>query len=417
MSGKLFLECNMGAAGDMLMAALLELHEDPAGFLTALKALDIPGVEIRTARVSKCGILGTQVSVSVNGCEEKSDDVVAQPHGACGHDHSHGHDHGHMHDHAHHAHEGHSHRHGSVADVRRIVSGLSVSERVKADALAVYDLIAEAESRAHGVPVTEVHFHEVGALDAVVDIVGVCMLIEALAPAEISASPVHVGSGQVRCAHGVLPVPTPATAHILRGIPTYSDGTQGELCTPTGAALLRHFAARFENMPQMRTTRIGYGMGHKDFAVANCLRAFWGEAERAAEDVWEFSCNLDDMTPEAVAFAQQRLMEAGALDVWTQAIGMKKGRLGVLLCCLCRADERERFAALLFRYTTTLGLRGRHCSRFVLDREISECRTPCGTLRVKRASGYGVARAKAEYEDVARIAREKDIAFFDVPAD
>ena len=285
---------------------------------------------------------------------------------------------------------------------------------VKDQALAVYKLIAEAESHAHGVPVGYVHFHEVGAMDAVADVVSFCLLMEELAPEQVVVSPVHVGSGQVRCAHGILPVPAPATAHILQGVPVYGGAVRGELCTPTGAALLRHFATSFGPMPVMTVTATGYGMGKKDFEWANCVRAHLGNTGGEGDQVLELSCNLDDMTPETLGYAQELLMEAGALDVFTTPAGMKKNRPGVLLTCVCRDGEGKKFADLMLRHTTTLGVREKQCRRYVLPREILTRSTPYGEIRVKVAQGDGFTKSKAEYEDVARAAREHGVSISQV---
>ena len=209
-------------------------------------------------------------------------------------------------------------------DVEHVVSHMAVSDKVKRDILAVYGLIAQAESRVHGVPVPEIHFHEVGTLDAIADVTAVCLLMEELSPDQVAASPVHVGCGQVQCAHGLLPVPTPATAELLRDIPIYGGEIRGELCTPTGAALLRHFVTSFGPVPAMRTEAIGYGMGKKDFPAANCVRALLGETRDQTDLVVELSCNLDDMGAEDIGFAMEQLLAAGALDVYTLPIGMKK---------------------------------------------------------------------------------------------
>ena len=231
-----------------------------------------------------------------------------------------------------------------------------------------------------------------------------------LAPEQVVVSPVHVGSGKVRCAHGVLPVPAPATAYILEDVPIYGGKIQGELCTPTGAALLKHFATRFGDMPVMRTRKVGYGMGKKDFEAANCVRALWGETQEEAGQIVELSCNMDDMTGEEVGFAMDRLFEAGALDVYTLPIGMKKSRPGILLRVMCRPEDREKMARLLFRHTTTLGVRETLCRRYTLERGQHTADTPHGPVTVKTASGWGVSRSKPEYEDLARIAREQGIS-------
>lgn len=297
-----------------------------------------------------------------------------------------------------------------MADIEAIFAALPVSQAVRENALAVYRLIAEAESAAHGRPVSEIHFHEVGAMDAVADVTAVCMLMDRLAPDQVIVSPVHVGSGHVRCAHGVLPVPAPATAHILRGVPIYGGEVKGELCTPTGAALLKHFAARFGDMPPMRVNAIGYGMGKRDFPMANCVRAMLGEAEDRTDVVLELSCNVDDMTAEAIAFATQRLFDAGAHEVYTVAIGMKKSRPGTLIRAMCDENDRERILAAFFAHTTTLGVRETATRRFVLERSVHTLHTPYGDVRRKDSAGYGAHRSKFEYEDLARIALDRGVS-------
>ena len=408
----LYLECNMGAAGDMLAAALLELHPQPEEFVRRMNSLGIPGVEFSAQPAVKCGITGTHVSVTVHGEEEESQDVHHHDHHH-DHEHDHHHDHEHDHDHEHHEHEhdhGHGHHHhAGMGDIRHILSHLDIPQDVREDAEEVYELIALAESHAHGRPVEEIHFHEVGALDAVADVVAVCWLIHDLEPEQILASPVHVGWGQVRCAHGILPVPAPATAHILRDVPTYGGSVEGELCTPTGAALLKHFAQSFGPSPVMRVEKIGYGMGKKDFEAANCLRAMLGQTQEGRETIAQLCCNLDDMTPEALGFVQERLWEAGALDVTTTPVGMKKNRPGVLLTCMCRLEDRERLVSLLFRHTTTLGIRESQCSRYTLSPSQRSLETPWGPVRIKTSAGWGVTREKPEYEDLAKIARDQDL--------
>ena len=396
----LYLDCGMGAAGDMLTAALLELLPDPDAFLKKLNTLGIPGVSVCREAVTKCGILGTHIRVLVNGEEEESADV---------HDHGHPHEHDHMHSHDHEHDHTHPHHHSGMHEIMHIVGNLPLSEKVRADVTAVYGLIAEAESHAHGVPVSEIHFHEVGTMDAIADVTAVCMLMEELAPDEVVVSPVHVGSGQVRCAHGILPVPAPATAYILRDAPVYGGSIKGELCTPTGAALLKHFASRFGNMPMMKISSIGYGMGKKDFEAANCVRAMLGELEDRSDVVLELSCNVDDMTAEAVGFAMDRLFEGGALEVYTLPIGMKKSRPGTLIRVMCREKDRDAIVALLFRHTTTIGVRESVTRRFVLDRQVSTVSTPYGDVRYKKSTGYGVTRCKYEYDDLARIAKERNL--------
>ena len=268
------IDCSMGAAGDMLTAALLELlpAEEQKAFVERFNLLGIPGVVMETEPSVKCGIKGTHVRIKVNGIEE---DEHLHDHHHHDHDHHHsGEEHAHTHD------DGttHTHSHNGVAEIRHIVKDhLDIPENVREDILSVYDIIADAEGKAHGVPVTEVHFHEVGTMDAIADVTAVCLLMDRVKPQKTVASPVNVGGGTVKCAHGVLPVPAPATANILEGIPSYSGDIKSELCTPTGAALLRHFADEFGDMPQMSVERLGHGMGMKDFERANCVTVAIGE--------------------------------------------------------------------------------------------------------------------------------------------
>lgn len=386
----LYLECNMGAAGDMLAAALLELMPDREEALAELNGIGIPCVTYSRETVCRCGICGTHLTVTIAG-EEESEDM---------HAHQHPHD---------------GHHHGSLHEIEHLVTGhLALPDAVKEDVLAVYRLIAEAESAVHGVPVTEIHFHEVGTMDALADIAAVSLLLHKLAPDQILASPICVGSGQVKCAHGVLPVPAPATAHLLKGVPSYSGAIQTELCTPTGAVLLKRFASAFGERPTMQVSAIGYGMGKKELEAANCVRAFWGETQETGGDVRELSCNLDDMTAEAIAFAMEALLEAGALDVWTTPITMKKSRLGTMLSLLCREEDSQRMAELLFRHTTTIGVREYACRRYTLDRTVDTVSTPYGDVRRKTSCGYGVTRKKYEYEDLARIAKDHNMALNEV---
>ena len=453
----LYIDCGMGAAGDMLSAALLELVPEKGKFIDELNALGIPGVVYSAQPSEKCGITGTRMVVKVNGEEEESCD--GHHHHEHEHEHCHEHRHEYEHEHSHHhheherehehyrehEHEHHHHSHSGLSDIEHIVcEHLALSPKVKADIMAVYKLIAEAESRAHAVPVTEIHFHEVGTMDAIADITAVCLLMERLAADEIVVSPIHVGCGRVQCAHGILPVPAPATAYILKDIPIYSGDIQGELCTPTGAALLKHFANRFGAMPVMKPRAVGYGMGKKDFEAANCVRVILGEREagkgagsppaeaaswapsaagtagetgaaRTAEDIiCELSCNLDDMTGEAIGFAMERLFEAGALDVYTVPIGMKKSRPAVMLCAMCREEDKEGLIEAIFGHTNTIGIRENLLRRYVLGRRTETVKTRFGQVRCKISSGYGIERRKYEYDDICRIAEEKGLSMSEV---
>ncbi len=469
----LYIECAMGAAGDMLTAALLELMPDKEAALAKLNAMGIPGVVFEAEPSAKCGITGTHMRVLIHGEEEGA--VPCGHTHAHHHEHDHAHEHHHEHDHAHehhhehehhahthehahvqedahchdsdahdhahhHEHDAHHHAHHGMVEIRSLIAELAVSETVKEKALAVYQSIAEAESRVHGAEVDQIHFHEVGSMDAVADVTAVCLLIELLAPEQVIVSPIHVGSGTVLCAHGRLPVPAPATALILEGMPIYGGNVQGELCTPTGAALLKTFADSFGPMPPMTVAKTGYGMGTKDFEQANCLRAMLGasftmngtgskmqtgqdaegentgsrgaagkdtETENPAgheSRITEISCNLDDMTGEDIAFAAERILQAGALDVFTESICMKKGRPAVKLTVLARPEDEERLAGEIFRHTSTIGVRIHTDRRYELARRSEQRKTPLGTIEVKISEGFGVRKEKIEFASLKEIA-------------
>ena len=467
----LYIECAMGAAGDMLTAALLELMPDKEAALAKLNAMGIPGVVFEAEPSAKCGITGTHMRVLIHGEEEGAVPCghmhAQEDHHEHNHAHEHHHDHVHErhHEHEHHAHtqahahaqedahwhhsdahdhhhehDAHHHAHHGMAEIRSLIAGLAVSETVKEKALAVYQSIAEAESRVHGAEVDQIHFHEVGSMDAVADVTAVCLLIELLAPEQVIVSPIHVGSGTVLCAHGRLPVPAPATALILEGMPIYGGSVQGELCTPTGAALLKTFADSFGPMPPMRVAKTGYGMGTKDFEQANCLRAMLGasfpmngigskmQTVQDAEDentgsrgaagkdtetenpaaregrITEISCNLDDMTGEDIAFAAEHILQAGALDVFTESIYMKKGRPAVKLTVLARPEDEERLAGEIFRHTSTIGVRIHTDRRYELARRSEQRKTPLGTIEVKISEGFGVRKEKIEFASLKEIA-------------
>lgn len=398
----LYLDCGMGAAGDMLTAALLELLPQPDTFIEELNSLGVPHVQFEKKAVTKCGILGTYISVKIHG-EEEGPHHHSPEHELLHHDASHEHNH-HNHEHTHH------HGHNTLHGIEHILSHINISEKIRRDVMAVYGLIAEAESKAHGVPVNEIHFHEVGNLDAIADVTAVCMLMDRLSPDQVLVSPIHVGSGQVRCAHGILPVPAPATAHILQGCPIYGGKIRGELCTPTGAALLKYFADDFSDMPIMKVSAIGYGMGKKDFEAANCVRAMLGETDHSKDVMYELNCNIDDMTAEQIGFALECFFKAGAVEAFTIPINMKKSRPGTLIRVICRPELKDVLIKAIFKYTTTAGIRESKVERSILERRVSEIETPYGTIRRKDYSGYGITRSKYEYDDLAHIASEQQMS-------
>lgn len=414
----LYIDCSMGAAGDMLMAALLELlcEEERQAFVSKMNSLGIPGVKVSAETKETCGITGTHVHVKIFGQEE-----------GCEHDH-HEHDHEHHHDHDHHDHDhehehhhehdhdhdhGH-HHHSGLAEIQALIGGLDLPEKVRNDAKEVYEIIARAESRVHGKELDQVHFHEVGTLDAVADVVGNCLLMDLISPDQVMASPVHVGSGTVRCAHGVLPVPAPATALILQDVPIYGGEIKGELCTPTGAALLKHFVGDFGPMPAMRTSAIGYGIGTKEFSQANCVRVMAGETEEQADDVIELAANLDDMTAEEIGFAMEVLLEAGALDVYAESIVMKKSRPAVKLVCMARPQDRKTMAALMLKHTTTIGLREYRCGRITMARGFEKRQTPWGEVDVKVCQKDGLKKTKAEFDQIAALAKKNGLSLREI---
>jgi uncharacterized protein (TIGR00299 family) protein len=383
----------MGAAGNMIMAALLELVDNKVEFLKQINSLGLGRVKIEAESVLKCGIKGTHICVSIDGLEETS-----------------------YHHHAHFSRQ--SHNHTDLRKIKDIVAHLQVSEKVKNDALNIYEIISEAEAGVHGQTIEQIHFHEVGDLDAITDIVGVCLLMESIAPKEIIVSPVNVGSGFVHCAHGILPVPVPATVKILQNIPIYSTDIRDELCTPTGAAIIKYFAVRFAQMPNMRVQKIGYGMGTKNFETANCLRAFLGEtgvSENEKNDcIVQLQCNLDDMTGEAIGFVFDLLLQKGALDVFTIPIQMKKNRPAILFTCLCSEDKADFFVELLFRHTTTFGVRKTICSRHVLKHTTLMQQTEYGNIRIKRGQWREIKKSKPEYDDISKAALLNDMSLAEV---
>ena len=444
----------MGAAGDMLAAALLELLPDRDEFVRLFNSIGIPGVTMAAEKSVKCGIVGTHVRILIDGNEEVAGDTLLHEHEHhhehC-HEHHHhdeDHEHEHCHEHEHHHDHGHHHEHHSLEDITAMVNGFRLSRRVKDDVLNVYRILAEAESRVHGEAVEDIHFHEVGSIDAVADITAVCVLMRGIAPDVIYCSPINTGSGRVKCAHGILPVPAPATAMLLRGIPSYQGNIRAELTTPTGAALLRYWVDEFRDAPCMVTRTIGYGMGSKDLEEANCVRSFFGElaefhsaptqtvsednaasAQAAREDMTGndtdpdgmktsvmtvLECNVDDMTAEEMSYALDKLFDAGAVDAWLTPIVMKKSRLATKVSALCHKRDIESVRTAMFRHTTTLGIRAAEVTRYELERDLSTAENELGNVRVKTSHGYGTMKSKAEFDDVAKIADENDMTIRDV---
>ncbi len=441
----LYLDCSMGVAGDMLMSALYELVENKDDFLNQMHNLGLPNLEIIPKTTSKCSIFGTHIDVVINGeiescqsydcaikdshfaidskystslnndCSANDSDCSIKD-GACSSRNSKATST--TTDAVHHHSGEKTHLNYGIKEIRHIVSHLNITETVKKNVLEVYDSIASAESLVHNCEIENIHFHELGSLDAIADITGVCILIEMLAPDVIYASKVHVGRGHVKSSHGILPVPAPATLHLLKGVPIYSkEEIIGELATPTGAALLKQFVKKFTCMPSMTVTKIGYGMGAKDFAFANCIRASLGDIlcnESSTKTVVELSCNIDDMTGEELGFAMNILMENGALDVYSTPIYMKKWRNANILTVTTLECEVEKFLQLIFKHTTTIGVRKKEFQRFELSRSCETLSTPLGNINKKISCGFEVSKSKLEFDQLAKMAKDNNLSLFEV---
>jgi hypothetical protein len=415
-SRTLYFDCYAGASGDMVLGALLDAGVPLAELRQALGSLALDA-SVDAQRVSRAGVAATKFSVKAN-----------DHHHDRGHHHQHGHDHDHEHHHEHSEH----HEHRSVPEIVQLIDQSALSTPGKARAGGLIRRLAEAEAAIHQMPVERVHLHEVGALDSIVDIVGAVFAMEWLGIDDVVASPLNVGGGMVTCAHGTFPVPAPATARLLTGTPTYSTGAVGELVTPTGALLITEYARSFGAMPLMQVERIGYGAGDRDPAgFPNTLRAFVGARVDAVagpetspsktgpnfETIVSIECEIDDMNPQIFGPLMDRLLAAGALDVFYHAVQMKKSRPGTLVTVLAPPDRRETLAELLFRESTTIGLRWREMSRERLDRETVRVATPLGDVGIKVARRGGrVVNAQPEFDECVRLAETHRVPIKDVQA-
>ena len=392
----LYLDCGMGAAGDMLAGALVSLlsKEEQESFIKMINNIGVDGVKVSLSDDAKCGITGKHFKVEIDGVEEHSHDV---------HEHEHHHEH-----HEHH----HEHHHHGTGPFPKELEAVAEKLNCPNDIQKVYELLAEAEAKVHGKVVSEIHFHEVGMKDALIDIASVVYLMNKLKVDKVVVSPVNVGFGKVKCAHGILPVPAPATAELVKGIPTYAGRFEGELLTPTGAALLKYYADEFSYQPLMNVIKCGYGTGNKNFESANVVKAVLGEVtdELISENVIELNCNVDDMSAEDMAYATKALIENGAKDAFVTPVIMKKGRSGMLLTVLCSAIDKERFVSLIFKHTSTIGIRVKETERIILNRHEETVHTKLGDVRVKYSEGYGVKREKPEFEDLRKLAEENNIS-------
>ncbi|MDM7923186.1 MAG: nickel pincer cofactor biosynthesis protein LarC [Pyrinomonadaceae bacterium] len=382
----LYFDCFAGASGNMLLGALFGLGVDREEFLNRLSQLGLSGYEIAVENVDRSGISSVHVDVKVP--EEKG------------------------------------HRH--LRHIREIIAASSLSEGVKDRAVSIFTRLAEAEARVHGIDVEKVHFHEVGAMDAIIDIVGACIAFEMLGVEQFACSKIHVGSGFVNMEHGKFPVPPPAVAELLKGKPIYSTEIEGELITPTGAAIISTVCDKYGLIPEMSVEATGYGAGTRTYkGFPNVVRLLIGEADEISskktisaggstqvDQLVLLETNVDDVTPQVIGYAMERAFALGALDCWVTPILMKKNRPAHLISVLCRSEQREAISEMLFTETTTVGLRVRTVDRESLEREILATQTEYGEVRVKVSKYRGkVVNAMPEYDDVARIAAQKGIPF------
>lgn len=399
-----YLDCFSGISGDMFLGALVDAGVPFELFEHTVATLNV-GATLERSHVTRNGIAATKIDVLVNGVKDMPRDEFwatnqHQDESASVRSHSHG-------------------RH--LSSILKIIAATPISERARQDATVIFNTLGEAEAKIHKTSVEKVHFHEVGAADAIVDIVCAAVGVEELRVDQIMASPLNVGSGTVQCAHGLMPVPAPATLEILKGVPIYSGDVPKELVTPTGAAIARTLVSRFGPRPVMETDQIGYGAGSRDFAGhSNVLRLVCGELREeprstphdgTTEVIIVLEANLDDLNPQVIGYASERLLAAGALDVFTTSVFMKKGRPGSLLTVLAKPGNEAELRDILFRETTTLGVRSRREDRRVLPRHHETVRTAWGDVRIKVAGRSGTdSNAAPEYEDCRRISVEHNVA-------
>ncbi|CUH97665.1 UPF0272 protein [Propionispora sp. 2/2-37] len=413
----LYYDCFCGISGDMNLAALLDLGVEEDYLRQELSKLKLDDeYELRIKKDNKQGIGGTRVDVVLRQEVHSHEEDSMAGHGE--HDHHHHHHHDHHHEHTGHSeavngHRDHTHHeHRNLRDIEDIINTSAVSGRVKELSLRMFRKVAEAEAKVHGKPLYEVHFHEVGATDSIVDIVGAAICLEYLKVGKIMASPVQVGGGFVKCAHGVIPVPAPATVEILQGVPVKAGIVPFETTTPTGAAILAANVVEFTGEIDFSITRTGYGIGHRDLDIPNVLRVYLGQ-EAAGEEVdgqYILETNIDDMNPELYGYVEERLFAQGALDVFKTPITMKKGRSGIKLSVLIGSDREAAIRDIIFRETTSIGMRKYRVEKIMLRREFEEIETSYGPVTVKHSYYQGEkVKSKPEYEDCRQIALDQNI--------
>jgi uncharacterized protein (TIGR00299 family) protein len=400
-----YLDCFSGISGDMFLGALLDAGVAPGLLEQTVAGLGI-GARLQVSRANRSGITATRVEVLTDGEKTRPQrDIQEQSH-----------HHGHHERHEAEAQAAHKHGRG-LKEIKKIIAGAAIGEKAQSTATAIFEALGAAEAKIHDVDIEKIHFHEVGAVDAIVDIVCAAVGAEALGVDQIVCSPLNVGGGTVVCAHGTFPVPAPATVELLKGAPVFSSGIQAELVTPTGAAIVKTLVARFAPFPEMTIEKTGYGAGAGDFPRhANVLRLTVGEALRefadktTQETITVLEANLDDLNPQVFGYVLDRLLEEGALDVFGAAVQMKKNRPGTQLTVLCKPEDAGKLERIIFAETTTLGVRRREEKRKVLARQWESVSTQWGTVRMKIASINGtVTNYAPEYEDCRRIAAEQHV--------
>ena len=450
----LYLECYSGISGDMAVAALIDLGVDHSSLLDALNSLNLDGYRVKISRVNKSGIDACDFNVILDKSHENHDHDMEYLHGPAHHEHHHEHSH--------------THEHRNLESVQAIINSSGLNRRAKVTALKIFQVIAEAEAKAHNKPLNEVHFHEVGAVDSIVDITALAVCIDALDIQEVIVSELYEGQGTVRCQHGVLPVPVPAVANIVSayGLPMHLMNIQGEFVTPTGAAIAAALGTGHQLPEHFRVLKTGIGAGKRNYEKASILRAMLiedldekpsvtitetsvsnaqsavrtsesfeialnsekhpapvkpkerelGSAKREVdlEPIWKIETNLDDCTGEALAFASNQLFEAGAQDCYTTPIYMKKNRPAVILTCLCVEKDKNKIIETIFKHTSTIGIRETVMNRYVLNRKIEEKHTKLGTIQVKKSFGYGCEKEKIEYSTLSELATKNDMSISQV---
>jgi pyridinium-3,5-bisthiocarboxylic acid mononucleotide nickel chelatase len=419
----LYFDCFSGVSGDMMLGALLDAGLPIDELRSALHSLTIHGVTLSTRRVLRAGISATKFVVED---PETSGHVDAALSHHARHDHPHGpgdthhSGEGHVHEEPVVPGDGEAHGHRSLHEIGQLIDGSSLSTAAKARSRELFWRLGEAEAAVHQVPVERIHLHEVGALDSIVDIAGSVFALEWFGADRIVASPLNLGSGTVRCEHGTFPVPAPATVRLLTGVPVYSSGTKGELVTPTGALLVSGYASSYGPVPEMRIDRVGYGAGDRDTpGIPNVLRVLVGQTAEGGtfERIVVMECEIDDMNPQLFGTVMERLYHAGAVEVFFTPIQMKKNRPGTLLTVVSAPERRQALSDIVFRETTTIGVRYQEMNRERLEREMVSVDTPLGPIRFKVArQGSEIVNAAPEFDDCARIAAERRVPLKDVQA-